>query len=46
MAFKKWCVADFDKQLAKELAAECDVDPIVALIASSVRTHRRGRLRL
>ncbi len=35
MAFKKWCVADFDKQLAKELAAECDVDPIVALIASS-----------
>ncbi len=35
MGFKKWIVADFDKQLAKELAEECNVDPIVALIASS-----------
>ncbi|MEE0897974.1 MAG: single-stranded-DNA-specific exonuclease RecJ [Acutalibacteraceae bacterium] len=35
MGFKKWAVADYDKELAKELAAECDVDPIVALIASS-----------
>ena len=35
MGFKKWRVAEFDKNLAKELAVECDVDPIVALIASS-----------
>lgn len=35
MGFKKWIVADYNKELAKELAEECDVDPIVALIASS-----------
>lgn len=35
MGFKKWCVLDFDKELAKELAAECEIDPIVALIASA-----------
>ena len=35
MGFKKWIVADHDKELAKELAEECDVDPIVALIAST-----------
>lgn len=35
MGFKRWIVADHDKELAKELAEECDVDPIVALIASS-----------
>lgn len=35
MGFKKWIVSEFDKELAKELATECDVDPIVALIASS-----------
>lgn len=35
MGFKKWCVSDIDKQLAKELSAECDIDPIIALIASS-----------
>lgn len=35
MGLKKWCVADYDKELAKELAAECNVDPIVALIASA-----------
>lgn len=35
MGFKKWNVSKFDKQLAKELAEECGVDPIVALIASS-----------
>lgn len=35
MSLKKWCVADFDKQLAKELAVECEIDPIVALIAST-----------
>lgn len=34
MGMKKWRVAEFDKQLAKELAEECDVDPIIALIAS------------
>ena len=35
MGFKKWVVSDFDKELAKELAYECDVDPIVSLIASA-----------
>ncbi len=35
MGFKRWKVSQFDKELAKELAAECDVDPIIALIASS-----------
>lgn len=35
MGFKKWCVSEIDKDLAKDLAMECDVDPIVALIASS-----------
>ncbi len=35
MGFKKWVVSDIDKQLAKELSNECDVDPIIALISSS-----------
>lgn len=35
MTIKKWRVAEYDKTLAKELAYECDVDPIVALIASA-----------
>ena len=35
MRLKKWRVAEYDKELAKNLAAECDIDPIVALIASS-----------
>ncbi|MBR7133256.1 MAG: single-stranded-DNA-specific exonuclease RecJ [Clostridia bacterium] len=35
MALKKWCVAEYDKELAKELAATCETDPIVALIASA-----------
>ena len=35
MGMKKWQVAEFDKALAKELAEECDVDPIIALIAST-----------
>ncbi len=35
MGMKKWTVSHIDKALAKELAAECEVDPIVALIASS-----------
>jgi len=35
MGYKKWCVSEFDKVLAKNLAEECEVDPIVALIASS-----------
>ncbi|MGI6280362.1 MAG: single-stranded-DNA-specific exonuclease RecJ, partial [Acutalibacteraceae bacterium] len=35
MAFKKWCVLEYDKQLAKKLSEDCDADPIVALIASS-----------
>ncbi len=35
MGFKKWIVSEIDKAKAKELAEECNVDPIVALIASS-----------
>ena len=35
LGLKKWQVASYDKQLAKELAEECNVDPIVALIASA-----------
>ena len=35
MGIKKWQIAGFDKMLAKELAEECDIDPIVALIASA-----------
>lgn len=35
MGYKKWKIAEFDKDLAKELSNECDIDPIVALIASS-----------
>lgn len=35
MGMKKWKISSFDKALAKELAMECDVDPIVALIASA-----------
>ncbi len=32
---KKWEVAKIDKELAKELAFECDIDPFVAMIAAS-----------
>ena len=32
---KKWQIADYNKDLAKELAEECNVDPIVALIAAA-----------
>lgn len=35
MGLKKWQVASYDKELAKELAEECEIDPIVALIASA-----------
>ena len=35
MSMKKWQVAEYDKQLAKELAEECGTDPMVALIASA-----------
>ncbi len=35
LGFKKWVINEFDRNLAKELAQECDVEPIVALIASS-----------
>lgn len=32
---KKWEVANIDKELAKQLAFECDIDPFVAMIAAS-----------
>lgn len=32
---KKWVTKKIDKNLAKKLAEECDVDPFVAMIASS-----------
>ncbi len=35
LGLKKWQVASYDKNLAKELAEECNIDPIVALIASA-----------
>lgn len=35
MGLKKWCVSEYNKELAKSLAYECEVDPIVALIASA-----------
>ncbi len=33
MAFKKWRVASADKELAKSLAEECDIDPFIAMLA-------------
>ena len=33
MGYKKWVVKETDRQLAKDLALECDVEPIVALIS-------------
>lgn len=35
MGFKKWVINETDKRLAKELAEACDIEPIVALIASA-----------
>ncbi len=35
MGMKKWEIASLDKELAKQLAEECDTDPIIALIASA-----------
>lgn len=35
MSYKKWIVANSDKILAKDLAEECDIDPIAALILAS-----------
>ncbi len=35
MGFKKWVVSAIDKELAKELSAECEVEPIVALISAA-----------
>lgn len=35
MGFKKWIVSNYDKELAKNLSAECEIDPIVTLIASA-----------
>lgn len=32
---KKWELASIDKELAKELSEECDIDPFVAMIAAS-----------
>lgn len=37
MGFKKWVINETDKRLAKELAEICDIEPIVALIASARR---------
>ncbi|MBQ3547306.1 MAG: single-stranded-DNA-specific exonuclease RecJ [Clostridia bacterium] len=35
MAYKKWEVKSVDRIKAKELALECDIEPIVALISAS-----------
>lgn len=34
MTFKKWMVSSPDRELAKRLAEECDIDPFAALVAS------------
>lgn len=34
MGFKKWVVKETNRELAKQLANECDIEPILALIAS------------
>lgn len=34
MIFKKWIVAQVQRELAKQLAYECDIDPFAALVAS------------
>ncbi len=33
--YKRWCFADADKEYAKDLAAECDISPLTALILLS-----------
>ena len=35
MGFKKWVVKETDRVLAKHLANECEIEPLLALIASS-----------
>ncbi len=35
MAYKKWVVAQSDKNLAAQLAENCDIDPFLTLIAAS-----------
>ncbi len=35
MGFKKWVLKNTDRALAKQLALDCDVEPILALIASA-----------
>lgn len=35
MSFNKWVLANTDRELAKSIAEECDIDPIAALILSS-----------
>lgn len=35
MSFKKWILSEVNKPLALSLAEECDIDPLVALIAVS-----------
>lgn len=35
MGLKKWVVKDINRTLAKQLATECDVEPILALIATA-----------
>ncbi len=35
MGFKKWVVKETDRILAKQLANECEIEPILALIASA-----------
>ncbi len=35
MVFKKWRLRPANKELAKQLAQECDIDPFVALIATA-----------
>ena len=37
MGFKKWQVAEYDKELAKSLAEECGIDPIANMNTVHIR---------
>ena len=46
MSVKKWIVGNPDRELAKKLAEECDVDPFAALIAVGRGIDNEGELEL
>lgn len=46
MSVKKWNVGEYDREKAKLMAEECDVDPFVALIANVRGIEDAGELEL